>query len=206
MRRPFGCRTTTCESCISIDVRRWHREGKLCPGLSFSCSWTCGGEPSGSIKVRTEVDTLVLIYSARSWRDIEWKSVQQRVPMTWTACHLGGRRPWFVCPGCSDRQYCGRRVALLYGKGELFACRHCYGLTYACQREASYRRDFSKAQKIRMRLGGSPDSEEFPDKPKGMHWRTYDRLYHLHEAAEERSIIGLMNFVGLSGGRTSRRA
>ena len=56
-----------------------------------------------------------------------------------------------------------------------------------------------------MRLGGSPDSEEFPDKPKGMHWRTYDRLYRQHDAAEERSIIGLMNFVGASSGRTSRR-
>lgn len=61
---------------------------------------------------------------------------------------------------------------LLYGKGELFACRHCYGLTYASQREPSHLRGFGKAQKIRMRLGGGPESEEFPDKPKGMHWRT----------------------------------
>ena len=29
-----------------------------------------------------------------------------------------------------------------------------------------------------------------PDKPKGMHWRTYDRLCRVHDAAEERSIIG----------------
>src|SRR6266436_3671327 len=102
MGRPFGDRAT-CESCISIDVRRWHRGRKLDAGLSFSCSWTCGGEPSGSIGVRTEVDAVVLMYSARGWRDIEWKSVHQRVPITWTACHLGGRRPWFLCPGYSDR-------------------------------------------------------------------------------------------------------
>jgi hypothetical protein len=49
--------------------------------------------------------------------------------------------------------------------GELFACRHCYGLTYASQREAWHLRGLGKAQKIRMRLGGSPESEEFPDKP-----------------------------------------
>jgi hypothetical protein len=36
--------------------------------------------------------------------------------------------------------------------------------------------------------------EGFPDKPKGMHWRTYDRLCRLHDAAEDRSIIGLMHF------------
>jgi hypothetical protein len=167
MGRSFGGRTT-CESCISIDVRRWHREGKLDPGLSFSFSWTYGGEPAGRISVRTEADAVVLMYRARSWRDIEWKSIPQRVPITWTACHLGGQRPWFVCPGFSDGQYCGRRVALLYGNGQLFACRYCYGLTYASQREAFHLRGLSKAQKIRMRLGGSPESEAFPDKPKGM--------------------------------------
>jgi hypothetical protein len=205
MSRLFGGRTT-CESCISIDVRRWHRERKLDAGLSFSCSCTYGGEPSGSISVRTEVDAVVLMYRARSWRDIEWKSVHQRVPINWTACHFGGRRPWFVCPGFSDDQYCGRRVALLYGTGELFACRHCYGLTYASQREALHLRGLGKAQKIRMRLGGSPESEEVPDKPKGMHWRTYDRLCRLHDAAEERSTIGLVHFVGRLGRRTSRHA
>ena len=61
-----------------------------------------------------------------------------------------------------------------------------------------------KAQKIRMRLGGSPETEEFPDKPKGMHWRTYDRLCRVHDAAEERSTIGLMHFA--LGRRTSGRA
>jgi hypothetical protein len=61
MSRLFGGRTT-CESCISIDVRRWHRERKLDAGLSFSCSCTYGGEPSGSISVSTEVDAVVLMY------------------------------------------------------------------------------------------------------------------------------------------------
>ena len=32
--------------------------------------------------------------------------------------------------------------------------------------------------------------EGFPDKPKGMHRQTYDRLCRVHDAAEERSIIG----------------
>jgi hypothetical protein len=155
--------------------------------------------------VRTEVDAVALMYRARSWRDVESKSVLQRVPITWTACHFGGRRPWFVCPGLSDGQYCGRRVALLYCVGELFACRHCYGLTYASQREAVHLRGLGRAQKIRLRLGGSPESEDFPDKPKGMHWRTYERLCRVHDAAEERGAIGLMHFVGRLGRRTSRR-
>jgi hypothetical protein len=48
--------------------------------------------------------------------------------------------------------------------------------------------------------------DEFPDKPKGMHWRTYDRLRRLHDVAEERSAIGLMGFVERLGRRASRRA
>src|SRR6266513_773273 len=33
-----------------------------------------------------------------------------------------------------------------------------------------------KSQKVRMRLGGSPNMlDDFPEKPKGMHWRTYER-------------------------------
>jgi hypothetical protein len=35
-----------------------------------------------------------------------------------------------------------------------------------------------------MRLGASPNMMEvFPDKPKGMHWRTYDQLRRRHDIA-----------------------
>ena len=61
--------------------------------------------------------------------------IQQRVPIRLTACHLGGVRPWFVCPVYCDGRYCGRRAAILYSAGELFACRRCYGLSYASQQE-----------------------------------------------------------------------
>jgi hypothetical protein len=33
--------------------------------------------------------------------------------------------------------------------------------------------------------------DEFPEKPKGMHWRTYDRLFRMLDEAEERSTIDL---------------
>ena len=62
--------------------------------------------------------------------------------------------------------------------------------------EALHHRGVGKAQKIRMRLGGSPNMfEEFPDKPKGMHWRTYDRLRRMHDVAEGRSASALMRVV-----------
>jgi len=78
----------------------------------------------------------------------------------------------------------------------LFACRCCSGLAYASQREALYFRDIEKARKIRMRLGGSTVmSEAFPDKPKGMHWQTYERLRRAHDAAESRSMTGLLRHI-----------
>jgi hypothetical protein len=92
MGRPAYGGRITCESCTSIDVRCWHREGRLRPGQYFSWSWTRGGEQAVSIRVRTESGAVVLIYRSRSWGAIE-----QRVPITWTACHLGSQRPWFVC-------------------------------------------------------------------------------------------------------------
>jgi hypothetical protein len=118
-----------------------------------------------------------VMFSSRRSQDSERKSVEQRVPITWTACHLGGRRAWFRCAVYSNGRYCGRRVALLYGAGELFACRRCYGLAYASQQEAPMHRGVYRAQKIRMRLGGSANlCEPFPEKPKRMHWRTYLHL------------------------------
>jgi hypothetical protein len=112
-------------------------------------------------------------------------SVEQRVPITWTPCRFGGRRPWFVCPASSGGRYCGRRVAVLYGAGELFACRRCCGLVYASQQESPHDRSLSQAQKIRFRLGGSPSTfDAFPEKPKRMHRSTYDRLRARGEKVE----------------------
>ena len=48
-------------------------------------------------------------------------------------------------------------MAVLYGDGELFACRSCYNLAYECQSENPFTRSIRLSQKIRMRLGGTPD-------------------------------------------------
>jgi hypothetical protein len=102
------------------------------------------------------------------------KTIEQRVPITWSPCHFGGRRPWFRCVVKSNGRYCGRRVALLYGAGEFFACRRCYGLAYESQQESLRHRGLAKARKIRARLGGSANIfDDFPERPKGMHRRIW---------------------------------
>jgi len=127
MARPAGDGRLTCESCQSIDVREWARRGCLRPGQRFSWSWSCDGEPFGSITLRTAPAAVpgevVLRFRSRGSVGSRWRSVEQRVSISWTKCHLGGCRTWFSSTAC------GRRVAKLYdGAGELFACRHCCGL------------------------------------------------------------------------------
>jgi hypothetical protein len=99
-RPPYGARTT-CESCIRIDVRRWHREGWLSAGQHFTCSSTHSSGKSASINVRTERDAVVLTYRTRGGPATGWKSISQRVPITWTdratsLVHLFGVQPWSV--------------------------------------------------------------------------------------------------------------
>jgi hypothetical protein len=54
--------------------------------------------------------------------------------------------------------------------------------------KSPYLRALSQAQKFRQRLGGSPCTDDpFPQKPKGMHWRTYDRLVKRGEALDEQA-------------------
>ena len=123
------------------------------------------------------MDAIILIYRARSLLAAEWKPIEQRVQITWTSCHFGGRRPWFICSARANGRYCGRRVAVLYAAGELFACRCCSGLAYASQQKDPLVRNVSQSQKIRMRLGGRPDDllGPIPPRPRRMWRRTYER-------------------------------
>lgn len=194
----YGTRKTV-EGSRAIDARHFRRKG-LIPGPS-SCNWQWSrdGEQVANINVRVEDrHTVVLDYRYRLAGDEEWEQVDQRIPLEWTQCHLGGERPWFVCPVYRNGVYCGQRVAKLYGAGKWFACRHCYNLAYQSQNETPLDRLTSKAQKIRMRLGGSASLMEFfPEKPKGMHWRTYERLRAEAEQAEQASWIGVAERFGI---------
>jgi|SRR6478672_11239524 hypothetical protein len=68
--------------------------------------------------------------------------------------------------------------------------RKCYGLAYASQRGGLWFGNLRKSQRIRMRLGGSPDPfEPFPAKPRRMHQRTYLRLRAQAEAAEALTFV-----------------
>jgi hypothetical protein len=160
-RRWYSKQTTS--DYHQVDVRRWQRDGFLVAGRSFACRW-------GNVVVvaasttRGEPDQVSLC----SWHGGSTYSIR----LAWTSCNYGGSRAWFICP-----RSCGRRVAILYGDGP-FACRHCRQLAYDSQHDSGWRRSVRRARAARIRLGGSASlTEPLPERPKGMHRRTYGRLY-----------------------------
>jgi hypothetical protein len=166
----------TVENCRFLDVREWHRQQLLRPGAWFMTSWSNHQrETIASIGVHVQPGRVLLSYrSRRSGED--WQDVEESISLIWTPCHYGGQRPWFICPGVVSGRVCGRRVAKLYLRGGSFRCRDCHRLAYASQREARCYQAMNRAHKIQERLGGRPGfAYPFPPKPKGMHWRTYER-------------------------------
>src|SRR5215218_5276421 len=191
----FDKKTTTGE-CHSVDVRYLHREGLLESGRWFTLRWSRAGRETGSIRGVVEgsdrPERVLLLYRHRIGPGDEWEDVQEPVPLTWTACNFGGERPWFICPGTR----CGRRVAVLYGLGRYSLCRRCYGLVYESQRENGMHRALRRAQAIRERLQGSANMTKlFPEKPKGMHWKTYERLRWEHDEADMKQLAGMREWL-----------
>jgi len=177
-----GGRDTT-EGYRQLDVRRMQRGGFLRAGSWSSWRWSRNGEVFASIQVRRistascSCTVIVPVMATRKWTKEEYP-----VWLEWTRCYFGGERAWFLCP----RPGCRRRVAILWGA--MFYCRQCYNLAYESQNETVYDRALRKHQAIRMKLGGSGSlAEDFPTKPRGMHWRTYWRLVTQAEEAESRS-------------------
>lgn len=182
--RPSGSGRDTVEACRSIDVSRLHKAGCLSPGWAGGWQWTRDGEKVALISMRAETDRLHLSYRVRIGGG-EWEDLAETVRIVRVACRFGGTRPYFICPGVVNGIACGRRVAKLHGPGRYFLCRHCYRLAHASQSEGALDRMHRRANKIKQRLDGDPGTHfSFPQRPKGMWRRTYERLREQAFAAE----------------------
>ena len=87
----WGAKDST-DDYLSIDVRRWKRDGLLTPHQFFGWQWSRHGEVVASICVRTELDRLILTYRHR-WGGEDWQDESYPVYLDWTACHLGSATP-----------------------------------------------------------------------------------------------------------------
>lgn len=92
-----------------------------------------------------------------------------------TRCNYGGTRPWFLCPTCGDRR------AVLYARlaSERFGCRRCLKLLYLAECEDAFGRAILKLRRVERRIcestAGTVGTAPLANKPRGQHWRTFDR-------------------------------
>jgi hypothetical protein len=172
LARYWGTGRRTVEQTRSLEIGFLQRNGYFAVSKPGWLTWRReGGEITGTARVE--------------WSGTQLQVRNQVIHIGRTPCRFGGHRLWFVC-------VCGRHVSALYSpNGRPWACRHCYRLTYATRQAIPRDRQLLRAQRIRHRLGGSRSMlEPFPPKPKGMHWRTYERLRRVHDLADEKAMMG----------------
>lgn len=185
----------TVEGSLSLDLGWLRRKGALQPGrvVRFSTSWSHG---SGRVTARADIEVratddagevrIVSLTRYDTWGEPRTVETRQAIRLETTPGTFGGLRWWFVCPSS------GRYVLKLHcplGTSR-FASRKAYRLGYACQRESTRDRAFSRARKARRRLGGTDNlTLPIPDKPKWMRWPTYWRLVD-QTAATEGAVLG----------------
>lgn len=185
-RSSYSGKPETNES-MPLDIRKIIRKGLWVAGNSFSWQWLVNDRAVAGIRIRVDWQSMVLSYRIKSTSEV----VEQRVQTQTSPCHLGGERRWFTCPQCS------KRVALLYAPGRYFACRECYGLGYATQKEGAGDRAASRANKLRKRLGWDAGMlNGNGGRPKGMHWKTYLRLKAEHDRLAQISLRDIAQKLG----------
>lgn len=148
-------RLTTAE-CIRLDVRALGRACEVRDGSQWAMTVTPWRQPTAYLRIQRRAGELIVQFDSGNVR---------RVPVEDAPCRFGGSRAWLRCTWCDGR------AAVLYLVGHAFKCRRCAGLAYPSQLEQAHARAVRSHDKIKARLIGPHGT-----KPKGMHWRTFERL------------------------------
>ena len=130
------------------------------------------------------------------WFRIQLGSLDQRIILLPRARHFGGRQWYFMCPVMN------RPVSVLWkpNGATLFCSRQTWGRQVAYQSQFNDATNRAHAGQARIKaslcsIGGlDPDDWDFPPKPKGMRWRTYNRFeeqYDHYDATLDRGTIAL---------------
>ncbi len=177
------------EEAMPLDIRLIKRKNLLIPGARLNIEWSKGGIVQSSIKALIYEDYLTLQYTYN-----KTENVSQKIYFTYTPCNYGEKRVWFSCP------FCGKRCAVIYSGGKHFACRACCDLTYAICNKHPRDRPLIKANKLRKIIGASPGMvNPLPEKPKGMHQKTWTRIKYEIQYLEGRYITERALIMGVPG-------
>lgn len=165
-------RRTNTDDMPCLDIRYLKRNGCLVENRSTTISWSRNKRRTASIELTAHQTYLRLAYQFNN------QAYEYDIHYTYTDCHLGGKRHWFICPQC------GKRVACLYGGG-VFSCRTCHNLVYPVTQENKLEREARKLNNIRASLGWENGFLwGYGGKPKHMHWKTYHKIMAKYEPLE----------------------
>lgn len=181
------------EQQLRIDIRYLKKNQMLKPG-AYTLSWNYGDEEAAARA--SLIVTRQKMIVACSWTDGETGEPQKMkwvIELSESPCRYGGSRKWFICPRC------GYRLAVLVMTPPHVGCRHCLHLSYASQSENVSYRGLRRMDKIANRLERDEFFGEMLLKPKGMHWKTYNRLVEEHDAADMRSMSWMIARMGKLG-------
>jgi hypothetical protein len=168
----------TVEEGLTLNLNKLIRDGSIRPGVSWQGTliWT-------NTRTREKVASIGyvadLIDPDNAYIRLHYnhndKPQKYIVPLTTTQPNFGGVRWWFICP------VSGQRVGKLYSPpGQpLFASRKVFNLAYQSQREHKPQRLLDKAYKLRERIDRQAAiycEAPIPQKPRGMHFKTYEKL------------------------------
>ena len=144
------------ESLLVIDARDWSARGLLSAGNAFGWRWQQNGEQIFSVNVQVSDTSSIAICTDGN--------IRQTIRLMYTPCNYGGKRVWFSCPHCGDG------MAKLYWACGQWYCRKSLNLAYASASMGKLDRIHRRLARLQSKLG------EGLEKPKGMHWETYDRI------------------------------
>lgn len=194
-RKPRKRHVLTLDSCPSIDIRAWHRERLIEPGTAFEKPLTAPKTDNLpyawiDVKVSAGADAITLRYPHLDLeRGTLGPATEIEIGLTWTAPVGNVHRPWFLCPGLSEP--CNRRVAELYVLFKRPLCRHCLGFRYRSERAKPFEQVIARLYKIRKRLGDDATLFTPIEKPKGMHWRTFNRRMDEYNQLNGQGLVAL---------------
>jgi hypothetical protein len=181
----------TVDSAMKLDLAWMFRSGFARDGetRAGALHWTRNGKPCGSIAytaimAEPGAERLELSYVRGS--EAKPESVRQTIRLCYTVPNYGGRRWWMRCPVLMIR------AGKLYlpSRGDRFASRQAWQLSYQSQREAAADRPLDQLFRLQEKLGCKPGLGRTPTRPKGMRQETFAR--HMREFARLEEAAALL--------------
>ena len=162
---------------LGLNINRLIRRRFIAPSRASGPSWLTWSYTYTQERIATATLTSDLSEPPCGWVRIRVGSLDQTIQVVRQDRQFGGGQWYFICPYTD----CQCSAIWLPNGADKFGSRHAWRrqVAYGSQFQSRHDRALATAQAIRARLGG-PDwagIDEFdPPKPKGMRWRTYNRL------------------------------